>query len=56
MLADRIVVLSPPPSTVLEVVDVRDIDGPSDPGYLETQARLHTMLGATDEERADVQN
>jgi NitT/TauT family transport system ATP-binding protein len=56
LLADRIVVLSPPPSTVLEVVDVRDIDGPSDPGYLETQARLHKMLGATDEERADVQD
>ncbi len=55
MLADRIVVLSPPPSTVLEVVDVSDIDSPSDSRYLETQGRLHKMLGATDEDLPDVQ-
>jgi len=54
-LGDRVVVLGPPPSRVREVVDVRGLGGPSDPRYLETQAHLHELLGATDEDLSGVE-
>lgn len=54
-LGDRVVVFGPPPSHVLDVVDVRGLGGPGDPRYVETQARLHQLLGATDEDLSGVE-
>lgn len=54
-LGDRVVVFGPPPSHVLDVVDVRDLGGPGDPRYVEAQARLHQLLGATDEDLSGVE-
>lgn len=56
ILGDRIVVLGPPPSHVQAVVDVREMSGPTDPRYLEVQARLHNLLGAGDEELHGVES
>jgi NitT/TauT family transport system ATP-binding protein len=47
VLADRIVVLSSPPSRVLEVVEVKGLGGPIDPRYGSLQQHLQTLLGAT---------
>ena len=55
-LGDRIIVLGAPPSQVEAVVDVRELEGPKDPRYIETQARLHQLLGAEDEELHSVQD
>lgn len=54
-LGDRVVVLGPPPSQVLDIVDVRDLGGPGDPRYVSTQARLHQLLGASDEDLTGVE-
>jgi NitT/TauT family transport system ATP-binding protein len=54
-LGDRVVVLGPPPSHVMDVVDVRDVGGPGDARYVEAQAHLHQLLGATDEDLTGVE-
>jgi len=54
-LGNRVVVFGSPPSHVLDVVDVRDLGGPGDPRYIEVQARLHRLLGATDEDLSGVE-
>lgn len=54
-IGDRVVVFGSPPSHVLDVVDVRDLGGPGDPRYIEVQARLHQLLGATDEDLSGVE-
>ncbi len=54
-LGDRVVVLGSPPSRVLDIVDVRGLGGPGDPRYVETQAHLHELLGATDEDLSGVE-
>jgi len=53
-LGDRIVVLGQPPSTVVEIVDVRNVNQPTDPNYVEIQMHLHELLGATDEDLSGV--
>jgi len=37
-------VLSAPPSTVLETVDVRGLDDPTDPMFVDALARLRALL------------
>jgi NitT/TauT family transport system ATP-binding protein len=54
ILGDRIVVLGQPPSTVLEVVEVRDVNQPTDPNYVAIQMHLHERLGAPDEDLSGV--
>ncbi len=44
ILGDRIVVLGEAPSTVLEVVDVRDLGGPETPEYGAMRGRLRELL------------
>ena len=40
----RVVVLSKPPSTVVDVVDVRGLDDPADPAFTEAMQRLRGLL------------
>ena len=54
-LGDRVVVFGPPPSQVLDVVDVRNLGGPGDARYVEMQTKLHRLLGATDEDLSGVE-
>jgi NitT/TauT family transport system ATP-binding protein len=51
VLGDRVVVLGGgSPSTVLEIVDVRDIGPPDSPGYAEMRIHLRGLLGVEDDE------
>ena len=45
----RVVVLNNPPSTVVEVVDVRDVHDPSDEGFADAMVHLRSLLSAGDE-------
>ena len=54
ILGDRVVVLAGAPSTVQEIVDVRDV-GPADsPAYAEMRIHLRRLLAIEDEEDDDV--
>jgi len=44
----RVVVLSKPPSTVVDVVDVRGLDNPADPAFTEAMQRLRGLLSEDD--------
>jgi NitT/TauT family transport system ATP-binding protein len=44
VLGDRVVVLGDAPSTVLEIVDVRDLGGPETPEYGAMRGRLRALL------------
>jgi NitT/TauT family transport system ATP-binding protein len=50
VLGDRIVVLGNAPSTVLEVVDVRDLGGPESVEYSQMRGRLRGLLAVDQEE------
>jgi sulfonate transport system ATP-binding protein len=54
VLGDRVVVLSPPPSRVLEIVDVRGLGGPATPEYSAMRGRLRGLLAVDREELMDV--
>ena len=45
----RVVVLNNPPSTVVEVVDVSDLNDPADPRFTDAMAHLRSLLSAGDE-------
>ncbi|CAA9368148.1 MAG: Nitrate ABC transporter, ATP-binding protein [uncultured Nocardioidaceae bacterium] len=49
----RVVVLNNPPSTVVEVVDVRDVHDPADEGFSEAMVHLRSLLSAGDETLSD---
>ena len=53
VLGDRVVVLSAPPSRVVEIVDVVELGGPAHPAYAATQRHLQNLLGATDKDRGE---
>ena len=53
VLGDRVVVFSPPPSRVLEVVDVRELGGPATPEYSAMRGRLRGLLAVDREELMD---
>ena len=53
VLGDRVVVFSPPPSRVLEVVDVRVLGGPATPEYSAMRGRLRGLLAVDREELMD---
>ena len=55
VLGDRIVVLGNAPSTVLEVVDVRDLGGPESVEYSQMRGRLRALL-AVDQEEEEVED
>jgi len=55
VLGDRIVVLGNAPSTVLEVVDVRDLGGPESVEYSQMRGRLRGLL-AVDQEEGEVED
>jgi NitT/TauT family transport system ATP-binding protein len=53
VLGDRVVVFSPPPSRVLEIVDVRELGGPATPEYSAMRGRLRSLLAVDREELMD---
>jgi NitT/TauT family transport system ATP-binding protein len=53
VLGDRIVVLGDAPSTVLEIVDVRDLGGPETPEYGAMRGKLRGLLEVEREVRED---
>jgi len=53
VLGDRVVVFSPAPSHVVEVVDVRSLGGPATTEYSEMRGRLRTLLAVDREELMD---
>ncbi len=53
VLGDRVAVLSSAPSTVLEVVDVRDLGAPDTPEYGAMRLKLRNLLAIDQEEAAD---
>ena len=53
VLGDRVVVFSPPPSRVLEIVDVRELGGPATPEYSAMRGRLRGLLAVDREELMD---
>jgi NitT/TauT family transport system ATP-binding protein len=54
VLGDRVVVLGNVPSTVLEIVDVRDLGGPETVEYSQMRGRLRDLLAVDEEEVEDV--
>jgi len=50
VLGDRVVVLGNAPSTVQEIVDVRDVGTPDSPAYAEMRRRLRRLLAEQGEE------
>jgi len=50
VVGDRVVVMSPAPSRVLEIVDVRSLGGPSTTEYSEMRGRLRRLLAVDREE------
>ncbi len=54
-VGDKVIVLAGSPSTVTEIVDVRDVGPPDSPRYAETRLHLRDLLGVTEhEEELDV--
>ncbi|HEY8482515.1 MAG TPA: ABC transporter ATP-binding protein [Spirillospora sp.] len=53
-VGDRVVVLSPPPSTVREIVDVSGLDDPTSPEFVEALRHLRSLLGEGDESSHDM--
>ncbi len=53
VLGDRVVVFSPPPSHVVEIVDVRELGGPATPEYSAMRGRLRGLLAVDREELID---
>jgi NitT/TauT family transport system ATP-binding protein len=53
VLADRIVVLSEGPSTVIETVDVRDLGGPETVEYSQMRGKLRELLEVDREEEVE---
>lgn len=49
-VGDKVVVLTGSPSSVAEIVDVRDIGAPDSPRYAETRLHLRDLLGTRHEE------
>ena len=56
ILGDRVVVLAGAPSTVQEVVDVRDVGPPDSPAYAAMRIRLRSLLGVEDAEEEEGSN
>lgn len=55
ILGNRIVVLSNPPSEVVEIVDVTDLEkNPENKQFLEVQQHLQTLLGEEQEEKKEL--
>jgi NitT/TauT family transport system ATP-binding protein len=52
-VGDRVVVLGGAPSTVKEVVDVREIGPPDSPTYAEARMHLRDLLGVTHDDGVD---
>jgi NitT/TauT family transport system ATP-binding protein len=50
----RVVVLSPPPSTVREVVDVSGLDDPTSPEFVAALRHLRSLLTEGDESPDDM--
>ncbi len=48
-IGHRVVVLNNPPSTVVEVVDVSDVNDPAEEGFTEAMVHLRSLLSAGDE-------
>lgn len=48
-LGDRVVVLGQPPSQVVEVVDVKGVEDPDSPRFIETLHHLRSLLGNNDQ-------
>jgi NitT/TauT family transport system ATP-binding protein len=55
VLGDRVVVLGNAPSTVLEVVDVRELGGPETVEYSQMRGKLRALL-AVDQEEGEVED
>jgi NitT/TauT family transport system ATP-binding protein len=53
ILGERIVVLPGSPSTVREIVDVRDVGPPDSPGYAEMRIRLRELLAIEGDDDGD---
>lgn len=53
-IGHRVVVMSTPPSTVVEVVDVSDLDDPAAPEFTAALAHLRSLLAGDDAELNDV--
>jgi NitT/TauT family transport system ATP-binding protein len=53
VLGDRVVVLAGSPSSIVEVVDVRGIDGPDDDEYAEKRIQLRHLLVTDEREVGD---
>ncbi len=51
-VGDRVVVLSAPPSTVLDVLDVSDLDDAASPAFTDALTRLRSLLAHDDEPAA----
>ncbi len=52
-VGDKVVVLTGSPSSVAEIVDVREIGAPDSPLYAETRLHLRDLLGTRHEEQID---
>ena len=52
-VGDRIVVLAGAPSTVVEIVDVRDVGEPDTPGYANARLHLRSLLGLPHDEEEE---
>jgi NitT/TauT family transport system ATP-binding protein len=50
ILGERVIVLHGLPSTVREIVDVRDVGPPDSPGYAEMRIHLRELLAIEDED------
>jgi len=53
-VGDKVVVLAGSPSTVIEVVDVREVGPPDSPRYAETRLHLRDLLGVIHEEQEEL--
>ena len=52
-VGDKVVVLTGSPSSIAQIVDVRDVGEPDSPHYAETRLHLRDLLGARHEEAVD---
>jgi NitT/TauT family transport system ATP-binding protein len=53
VLGDRVVVLGNAPSTVLEIVDVRELGGPETVEYSQMRGKLRSLLAVDQEEEVE---
>jgi NitT/TauT family transport system ATP-binding protein len=52
-VGDRVVVLGGAPSSVAEIVDVRDVGEPDSPAYADARLHLRDLLGVTGDEEEE---